>query len=178
VSELLTTFSSPRPHSCPNLPPSHTGQVKAPSTDKVIANVAEGSANDVDRAVYVSLFPPLCQPLRLATSLSSCILTLSLLTSYSEAAQKAYETVWGERCAPRDRGKLLNKLADLFDEHSETLASIEALDNGKAYGIAKAFDVAEAANCLRYYAGWADKDHGKGEPHFSFSPCLASFLSF
>lgn len=23
------------------------------------------------------------------------------------------------------------------------------------------FDVAEAANCLRYYAGWADKNHGK-----------------
>ncbi|GAA5861130.1 hypothetical protein JCM8547_008044 [Rhodosporidiobolus lusitaniae] len=79
----------------------------------------------------------------------------------AEAAQKAYDTVWGERCAPRDRGRLLNKIADLFDEHKEQLASIEALDNGKAFAIAKGFDVSEAANCLRYYAGWADKDHGK-----------------
>ncbi|GAA5861126.1 hypothetical protein JCM8547_008043 [Rhodosporidiobolus lusitaniae] len=106
-----------------------TIEVRAPSTDKVIAHVAEGTADDVDRAV--------------------------------EAAQKAYDTVWGERCAPRDRGRLLNKIADLFDEHKEQLASIEALDNGKAFAIAKGFDVSEAANCLRYYAGWADKDHGK-----------------
>lgn len=53
------------------------------------------------------------------------------------------------------------QLADLFEQHIEQLASIEALDNGKAYNIAKAFDVAEAAACLRYYGGWADKEHGK-----------------
>lgn len=35
------------------------------------------------------------------------------------------------------------------------------MDNGKAYSIARAFDVSEAAACLRYYAGWADKDGGK-----------------
>jgi aldehyde dehydrogenase (NAD+) len=34
-------------------------------------------------------------------------------------------------------------------------------DNGKAFNIAKGFDVMEAAGCLRYYGGWADKDHGK-----------------
>ncbi|PRQ76624.1 aldehyde dehydrogenase [Rhodotorula toruloides] len=78
-----------------------------------------------------------------------------------EAAQKAYDTVWGERCPGHKRGKLLMQLADLFEQHVEQLASIEALDNGKAYNIAKAFDVSEAAACLRYYGGWADKEHGK-----------------
>ncbi|GAA5997829.1 aldehyde dehydrogenase family protein [Rhodotorula paludigena] len=106
-----------------------TIEVKAPSTGKTIAHVAEGSANDVDRAV--------------------------------EAAQKAYDTVWGERCPGHQRGKLLMKLADLFDEHNQQLASIEALDNGKAYSIASGFDVSSAAACLRYYGGWADKEHGK-----------------
>lgn len=52
------------------------------------------------------------------------------------------------------------KLADLFEEHVDTIAAIEALDNGKAFSIAKV-DVGLAAGCLRYYGGWADKIHGK-----------------
>lgn len=55
---------------------------------------------------------------------------------------------------------MLVKLADLFEEHCDTLAAIEALDNGKALSMAKA-DVAGSAGCLRYYGGWADKIHGK-----------------
>ncbi|GAA5911469.1 uncharacterized protein JCM6883_005767 [Sporobolomyces salmoneus] len=78
-----------------------------------------------------------------------------------EVAQKAYDTVWGERCPGHERGRLLMKLADLFEEHADTLASIESMDNGKAYTFARGFDVTEAAKCLRYYGGWADKDHGK-----------------
>ncbi|KAM0751179.1 aldehyde dehydrogenase [Meredithblackwellia eburnea MCA 4105] len=78
-----------------------------------------------------------------------------------DAAQKAYETVWGERVPGHERGRLLMKLADLFEEHADTLAAIESLDNGKAFSFARGFDVPEAAACLRYYGGWADKDHGK-----------------
>jgi aldehyde dehydrogenase (NAD+) len=55
---------------------------------------------------------------------------------------------------------MLTKLADLIEENLETLAAIEALDNGKALSIAKV-DVSAAAKCLRYYGGWADKIHGK-----------------
>ena len=55
---------------------------------------------------------------------------------------------------------MLTKLANLFDEHIDTLAAIEALDNGKALSMAK-IDVGLSSGCLRYYAGWADKIHGK-----------------
>ena len=55
---------------------------------------------------------------------------------------------------------MLSKLADLFDEHVDTLAAIEALDNGKALSMAK-IDVSLSSGCLRYYGGWADKIHGK-----------------
>ena len=55
---------------------------------------------------------------------------------------------------------MLAKLADLFDEHSDTLAAIESLDNGKALSMAKV-DVQLSSGCLRYYGGWADKIHGK-----------------
>lgn len=55
---------------------------------------------------------------------------------------------------------MLTKLADLFDEHSDILAAIESLDNGKALSMAKV-DVQLSSGCLRYYGGWADKIHGK-----------------
>lgn len=51
-------------------------------------------------------------------------------------------------------------LSALIEKNSTLLASIEALDNGKAVEIAKG-DVAAVANCLRYYGGWADKIEGK-----------------
>ncbi|KAL8292701.1 hypothetical protein RQP46_001313 [Phenoliferia psychrophenolica] len=78
-----------------------------------------------------------------------------------DAAEKAFKTVWGEKVPGHARGKMLMDLANLFEEHADTLASIESLDNGKAYAFARGFDVSEAAACLRYYGGWADKDHGK-----------------
>lgn len=55
---------------------------------------------------------------------------------------------------------MLVKLADLFDEHSDTLAAIESLDNGKALSMSKV-DIQIASHTLRYYGGWADKIHGK-----------------
>jgi aldehyde dehydrogenase (NAD+) len=75
------------------------------------------------------------------------------------AARKALNGVWAETL-PSARGHMLAKLADLFDEHVETLAAIEALDNGKALSMAKV-DVGLSSGCLRYYGGWADKIHGK-----------------
>lgn len=52
------------------------------------------------------------------------------------------------------------KLADLFEENLNLLASIESLDNGKSLSMAK-IDISLCAGCLRYYGGWADKIHGK-----------------
>ncbi|KAK9465702.1 aldehyde dehydrogenase domain-containing protein [Lipomyces arxii] len=77
-----------------------------------------------------------------------------------DAAEKAfYEGPWS-RITPADRGKLLLKLADLFEENLTVLASIEAFDNGKAIQLAKG-DIGACVGCLRYYGGWADKIHGK-----------------
>jgi len=75
------------------------------------------------------------------------------------AARKALNGVWAQTL-PSARGQMLAKLADLFDEHVDTLAAIESLDNGKALSMAKV-DVGLSSGCLRYYGGWADKIHGK-----------------
>ena len=75
------------------------------------------------------------------------------------AARKAFEGSWRKE-SPENRGKLLVKLADLFEKNIDLLAAVESLDNGKAIKMAKG-DVGACAGCLRYYGGWADKIEGK-----------------
>ncbi|KAI9667794.1 MAG: aldehyde dehydrogenase (NAD(P)(+)) ald5 [Bathelium mastoideum] len=75
------------------------------------------------------------------------------------AARKAFEGEW-RKVTPEDRSRLLTKLSELMEQHLDTLAAIESLDNGKAFSMAKV-DVSMAARCLRYYGGWADKIEGK-----------------
>ncbi|GIK04321.1 aldehyde dehydrogenase (NAD(P)(+)) ald5 [Aspergillus viridinutans] len=76
-----------------------------------------------------------------------------------EAARKAFKGAWKD-VIPSERGRLLTRLADLLERDMDTIAAIEALDNGKAFHIAKG-DVTLSANCIRYYGGWADKIVGQ-----------------
>jgi aldehyde dehydrogenase (NAD+) len=78
-----------------------------------------------------------------------------------DSARKAFKTTWGLNVNGATRGRLLNKLADLIEQNQEELAAIEALDNGKAYKMALGADLQGVVQCIRYYAGWADKIHGK-----------------
>ncbi|EKM54309.1 uncharacterized protein PHACADRAFT_258089 [Phanerochaete carnosa HHB-10118-sp] len=78
-----------------------------------------------------------------------------------KAAKAAFKTSWGLKVPGSERGKLLNKLADLLEKNADTFGAIEALDAGKSFVHAKHLDVTDAVGNLRYYAGWADKNHGK-----------------
>src|SRR5579872_207365 len=81
-----------------------------------------------------------------------------------KAARKAFEDGPWPKMAAAERGRLLNKLADQIEQHKEELAGLESLDNGKPYKDALAADLALTVKCYRYYAGWADKNHGKTIP--------------
>ncbi|KIK79306.1 hypothetical protein PAXRUDRAFT_834181 [Paxillus rubicundulus Ve08.2h10] len=78
-----------------------------------------------------------------------------------KAAQNAFDTVWGLNTPGSRRSILLNKLANLMEAHADEFAAIEALDNGKTFTWAKNADVAGSIDCIRYYAGWADKVVGQ-----------------
>lgn len=77
-----------------------------------------------------------------------------------KAARAAFESPEWRDLNPATRGTLILKFADLLEKHAETIATIETWDNGKPYSAALGVDVAESINCLRYYAGWADKLDG------------------
>ncbi|CAG8796913.1 1113_t:CDS:2, partial [Racocetra fulgida] len=57
-----------------------------------------------------------------------------------EAATKAFNEEW-IHVEGKERGRLLNKLADLMERDTDELAALEALDNGKAFTIAKSIDL-------------------------------------
>ncbi|GAN01737.1 conserved hypothetical protein [Mucor ambiguus] len=77
-----------------------------------------------------------------------------------QAASDAFHGPWSKK-TPSERAALMFKLADLIDRDNEELSQIETLDNGKGITFSRLFDVKQIAITLRYFAGYADKVHGK-----------------
>src|SRR3954452_1820914 len=83
-------------------------------------------------------------------------------TDAAVARAKAAFPAWRD-VSPRDRGRLLRRLATLVEEHGEELARIEAQNVGKPIGGARA-EVAMVADVFHFYAGAVDKKHGETIP--------------
>ncbi len=98
-----------------------------PATGDTLAWVAEGDAEDINRAV--------------------------------RAARAAFGGPWG-RMTPSERGRIIWRIGDLILEHTDELAQLESLDNGKPFAVAQAADVPLAADLFHYMAGWATKIEG------------------
>src|SRR5216110_2510199 len=81
-----------------------------------------------------------------------------------KAARKAFEEGPWPKMSAADRGRLLHKLADQIEQNREELAALESLDNGKPYRDSYNIDLPLTVKCYRYYAGSADKIHGKTIP--------------
>jgi aldehyde dehydrogenase (NAD+) len=81
-----------------------------------------------------------------------------------QAARAAFDNGPWRKMKASERGRLLYRLADLIESNADALARLEALDNGKPVSVAKAVDVFKTVACYRYFAGWADKIHGKTIP--------------
>jgi aldehyde dehydrogenase (NAD+) len=63
-----------------------------------------------------------------------------------------------------ERGRRINKLADLMEQNLPELAALESLDNGKPLRDSLNADLPLSIKAYRYYAGWCDKTHGKTIP--------------
>ena len=82
---------------------------------------------------------PFVHPFSLSTTFES--VNGKVITSVSEAtakdvdaavdaAQKAFDTVWGLNASGSQRSILLGKLAKLLEDNADELAALETLDNG------------------------------------------------
>lgn len=75
-----------------------------------------------------------------------------------KAARKAFET-WS-KTTPTERAIILNKIADIIDDNTEYLATIETMDNGKPIRETTGADIPLAADHFRYFAGVIRSDEG------------------
>lgn len=81
-----------------------------------------------------------------------------------KAARKAFESGPWKKMSAAERGRRINKLADLTEKNLQELAALESLDNGKPLRDSLNADLPLSIKALRYYAGWCDKTHGKTIP--------------
>src|SRR5579862_4676267 len=81
-----------------------------------------------------------------------------------KAARNAFDNGPWRRMTASERSRLIWKLADLLEQHTEEFGYIESLDNGKPLTIAKAADVPLAVELFRYMGGWSTKLEGNTIP--------------
>ena len=105
-----------------------------PATEESLGSVAHGAAEDIELAVG--------------------------------AARRCFDDERSDwrRMTPSERGKVIHRIGDLIERHADELAMLETLDNGKPLTVAKAADVALAADLFHYMSGWATKIEGNTIP--------------
>src|SRR5437867_5575384 len=69
-----------------------------------------------------------------------------------------------QKMKPRDRAKVLWRIADMLFARAEEIGRIETLDNGKPIFESQFVDTPAAAECLYYFAGWSGKVTGETIP--------------
>jgi betaine-aldehyde dehydrogenase len=83
-------------------------------------------------------------------------------TDAAVARARAAFPAWRD-VSPRDRGRLLRRLATLVEENGEELARIESQNVGKPIAGARG-EVGMVADVFHFYAGAVDKKHGETIP--------------
>src|SRR5207248_2217596 len=76
----------------------------------------------------------------------------------------AFESGVWSRSAPKHRKLVLQRLAELVDEHRDELALLETLDTGKPIRDSTKVDVPLAAECIAYYGEAIDKVYDEIAP--------------
>ena len=119
-----------------------------PATEERLGRVAHGAAEDIDLAVA--------------------------------AARRCFDDQRSDwrRMTPSERGKVIHRIGDLIEAHADELAVLETLDNGKPLTIAKAADVALAADLFHYMSGWATKIEGHTVPISGVTSPGSEFLAY
>ena len=80
------------------------------------------------------------------------------------AARASFEKKSWRGMDPSKRERILWNIADLLAKHRDELAALITQENGKTLRESVGADVAPAADCFRYYAGWVRKIYGETIP--------------
>ena len=103
-----------------------------PATGVTLAQIADGAAEDVDRAV--------------------------------RSGRRVFESGVWSRMPPKQRKKVLLKWAELIERNLDELALMEVLDSGKPISDARAVDLPDSIETLRWHAEAIDKMYDQIAP--------------
>jgi len=76
------------------------------------------------------------------------------------AARRSFESGSWRRTAPKERKRILRRFAEAIRADTARLALLETRDVGKPISNSVGVDVANCADCIEYYAEFADKTTG------------------
>ena len=68
------------------------------------------------------------------------------------SAREAFNGDWS-KATPRQRERLLQRVADLIEENIDAFATLETLDQGKAFGVGRYAEIPGAIEQFRFFAG-------------------------
>lgn len=81
-----------------------------------------------------------------------------------QAAQDCFARGEWRNLNMRKKARIMRQMGELVREHTEELAMLESLPNGKTYQEALNDDLPDCADVFDYYAGWVDKHYGETVP--------------
>lgn len=84
----------------------------------------------------------------------------------SVAAARTAATDWGQR-TPSERARVLLRLADALEAHTDELSALEVAETGKPWTVVADGEIPFAADNLRFFAGAARSTDGTGAGVFS-----------
>jgi acyl-CoA reductase-like NAD-dependent aldehyde dehydrogenase len=89
------------------------------------------------------------------------------------AARASFEKKTWRGMDPSQRERILWTIGDLLMKNRDDLAKVITQENGKTLRESAGADVATAADCFRYYAGWVRKIYGEtipvNGPYFNYT---------
>ena len=133
--------------------------IKAPKVSNQKLFINGKWVNSVSGKTFATLNPSTGQEICQVAEADSADVDLAV-----KAARKAFESGPWKKMSAAERGRRINKLADLMEQNLPELAALESLDNGKPLRDSLNADLPLSIKAYRYYAGWCDKTHGKTIP--------------
>jgi betaine-aldehyde dehydrogenase len=111
-----------------------------------------------DGGTFTDLNPTTAQPLADIASATAVDVDSAVRAARAQLLGEWGATPGGER------GKLLNRIADLIERDGDLLARLEALDIGTPISQPTMLSIPNTIATFRYFAGWADKITGSTIP--------------
>lgn len=133
--------------------------IKAPKVSNQKLFINGKWVNSISGKTFATLNPATGQEICQVAEADSADVDLAV-----KAARKAFESGSWKKMSAAERGRRINKLADLMEKNLPELAALESLDNGKPLRDSLNADLPLSIKAYRYYAGWCDKTHGKTIP--------------